>query len=671
VPEPARESSLRDILYTLFKHKWKVAGFFLVITIGVGIATLLATPVYESSAKLFVRVGRESIGVDPTVAGPTISIFQSRESEINSEIEIIKNRSVAEQVVETLGPGYILGQAERDGNGTDLTSVTKNTLNLIRPSNTAMGDEGPDRFERAILSLQSRLGVNSRYNNNMIFMSYQDSSPERAQTVLDTVIEAFLEKHIEVHRSSGSYQFFLEETNRLKQELQKTENELKELRSSIDIVSLDEQRTIMLRRIADLEDTIESTQTEIVAARASIEAKKRNLDPALNDEQARLQSLIATLESLKRRREQIREQLDTLNSSEFRLRQLERRAQVQDENYRRYLENLEMARISQALEEEKLSNISIVQSATLPVNPISPKEKRNLGIGLLLGLGFGLLTAFVSEYFDHRLKKPDEAEEALGVVTSSIPNMNTSNVARELRSSLDPRLKKNYQIARLAGDVTVWIYMVQSIRESFENIRDRLAAGIGEKRAEENPSARKPFVLAVTSAYRGEGVTSVATGIAYTVSLFDEQNVLLVDSNLHHPDTDSVSGLNRPPGLYEISVRRPDLADTADVNTLFQEKSPQLPQVMSSETYKTLIPSVEKMDYQLIVLDLPSIYEGASATKTAAMADGVLLVVESEGVRREVVVKVKDKLERAGANLMGVVLNKQRFYIPKWLYQRV
>lgn len=671
MPEPARESSLRDILYTLFKHKWKVAGFFLVITIGVGIATLLATPVYESSAKLFVRVGRESIGVDPTVAGPTISIFQSRESEINSEIEIIKNRSVAEQVVETLGPGYILGQAERDGNGTDLTSVTKNTLNLIRPSNTAMGDEGPDRFERAILSLQSRLGVNSRYNNNMIFMSYQDSSPERAQTVLDTVIEAFLEKHIEVHRSSGSYQFFLEETNRLKQELQKTENELKELRSSIDIVSLDEQRTIMLRRIADLEDTIESTQTEIVAARASIEAKKRNLDPALNDEQARLQSLIATLESLKRRREQIREQLDTLNSSEFRLRQLERRAQVQDENYRRYLENLEMARISQALEEEKLSNISIVQSATLPVNPISPKEKRNLGIGLLLGLGFGLLTAFVSEYFDHRLKKPDEAEEALGVVTSSIPNMNTSNVARELRSSLDPRLKKNYQIARLAGDVTVWIYMVQSIRESFENIRDRLAAGIGEKRAEENPSARKPFVLAVTSAYRGEGVTSVATGIAYTVSLFDEQNVLLVDSNLHHPDTDSVSGLNRPPGLYEISVRRPDLADTADVNTLFQEKSPQLPQVMSSETYKTLIPSVEKMDYQLIVLDLPSIYEGASATKTAAMADGVLLVVESEGVRREVVVKVKDKLERAGANLMGVVLNKQRFYIPKWLYQRV
>jgi Mrp family chromosome partitioning ATPase len=222
---------------------------------------------------------------------------------------------------------------------------------------------------------------------------------------------------------------------------------------------------------------------------------------------------------------------------------------------------------------------------------------------------------------------------------------------------------------RLARDVTVWVYTRDQIRGSFENIHDRISTAMREHQMEEKHE--KPFVLAVTSSYRGEGVTSVATGIAYTISLYDRENVLLVDSNLHHPQIDRVSGVNRPEGLYEISIGNTALGNTHDINRLLQNDTPQIPQLMNTDTYKSLIPSVEKLNYRLIVLDLPCVQEGASATKSASLADGVVLVVESEKVRSEAILRVHDKLEQAGANILGIVLNKRRFYIPRWLYQRV
>ena len=68
------------------------------------------------------------------------------------------------------------------------------------------------------------------------------------------------------------------------------------------------------------------------------------------------------------------------------------------------------------------------------------------------------------------------------------------------------------------------------------------------------------------------------------------------------------------------------------------------------------------------MLDLPSIGEGVSSIRIASKTDGVILVVEAERVKREVVMRIKSKLDKFGANIFGVVLNKRKYYIPKWLY---
>lgn len=55
----------------------------------------------------------------------------------------------------------------------------------------------------------------------------------------------------------------------------------------------------------------------------------------------------------------------------------------------------------------------------------------------------------------------------------------------------------------------------------------------------------------------------------------------------------------------------------------------------------------------------------------AGKVDGVVLVVESERTRREVALQYKDRLEKSGAHILGVVLNKRRFHIPEWVYNRL
>jgi len=51
----------------------------------------------------------------------------------------------------------------------------------------------------------------------------------------------------------------------------------------------------------------------------------------------------------------------------------------------------------------------------------------------------------------------------------------------------------------------------------------------------------------------------------------------------------------------------------------------------------------------------------------ADKVDGVILVVEAERTKAEVVRKIRKELESAGVNILGVVLNKKRNYIPEYL----
>jgi Mrp family chromosome partitioning ATPase len=76
-----------------------------------------------------------------------------------------------------------------------------------------------------------------------------------------------------------------------------------------------------------------------------------------------------------------------------------------------------------------------------------------------------------------------------------------------------------------------------------------------------------------------------------------------------------------------------------------------------------------KKGYRHIVFDMPAMKEARSSARLASLCDGVVLVVEAERLRWEVLFDAKALLTKWNANTIGVVLNKRRFPIPEWLYR--
>jgi uncharacterized protein involved in exopolysaccharide biosynthesis len=105
-----------------------------------------------------------------------------------------------------------------------------------------------------------------------------------------------------------------------------------------------------------------------------------------------------------------REELKTFLADELRIARLQRRLELESTQHRKYAENLEQGRIDQALQSERISNISLVQSATCDPRPVRPRWSINLGFGLLLALtGSGGLAVLL----EYRRLLPSAEESAL------------------------------------------------------------------------------------------------------------------------------------------------------------------------------------------------------------------------------------------------------------------
>src|SRR6476660_7243388 len=102
-------TTTRDICLVLFRHKSKVILCF-TISICAAIAVIFFWPrKYKSESKLLVRVGRETVALDPTATtGQIMPISVSRESEVATVLEMLRSRVIVEKLVDEIGVKEIL-----------------------------------------------------------------------------------------------------------------------------------------------------------------------------------------------------------------------------------------------------------------------------------------------------------------------------------------------------------------------------------------------------------------------------------------------------------------------------------------------------------------------------------------------------------------------------------
>src|SRR5208282_6444919 len=126
--ERIQGSGLSDLWRAVSRHKMKSFAAFLLIVFLAGAAAIFVPKSYHSEGMLLVRLGKENATLDPTVTmgqDPVVTVPISRDNELNSVVEILKSRAIAEKVVDLLGPAFILGNATADTNYDQPSRVTQ------------------------------------------------------------------------------------------------------------------------------------------------------------------------------------------------------------------------------------------------------------------------------------------------------------------------------------------------------------------------------------------------------------------------------------------------------------------------------------------------------------------------------------------------------------------
>ena len=449
----------------------------------------LAPRSYQSEATLLVRLGRENVGLDPTVTlgeSKTISLSQSRAQEINTVASILRTRNLLTQVAARVGPEAIL-------NGKGISDAEDGVDPNVSPgtwpdsADTGANDEAARRLEKNIR-------VEPIKESNLVRVVFESPDPALSQRVIDTLIDCYLTEHTRIHRTPGAHQFLADQTTKLREELADAEGKLRELKTDTGLVAPCEQRVALVQRIettkaslleveaktatteAELDNMrdwcsqipetevildvegvpnnatdqmraqlyalelegeklrgsrtdehplVKSVLNEIAAAKVILaEAEqprsqqtqgpnrvRKEAELELVRKEALLHALTVQKKALERQLGDTERELQEFNENELRVTDLEREVGILDASYREYAAHVERARIDRSLDAARMTNITVIQPASLDLYPVFPNVPLTFVAGLLVAVLASGAIAFAAESFENRAKIPSVTKE--------------------------------------------------------------------------------------------------------------------------------------------------------------------------------------------------------------------------------------------------------------------
>lgn len=278
--------------------------------------------------------------------------------------------------------------------------------------------------------------------------------------------------------------------------------------------------------------------------------------------------------------------------------------------------------------------LSVVETAQLATDPVSPRPLLNALLGLVLGLGLGVGLGVARDSLDTRVRTAEEATDALD-----------APLLAALQS--EPGMSSRWMVSEETG--------FSSRAEALRRLRTNL-------QFLDVRSHRRSFVI--TSSVAGEGKTTVAVNLALTVAAA-RLRVVLVDADLRRPRVADYLRAEGSVGLTTLLIGKADLADVVQlwgpdgsVDFIASGEIPPNPsEILGSAEMEKLIRRLES-EYDVVLIDSPPSLPVTDPSILASMCAGAIVVVSVGIARRDQLAVVKQSLGAAGANLLGVVVNR-------------
>lgn len=465
-------------------------------------------------------------------------------------------------------------------------------------------------------------------DTQVIQLTVEDQSPEHVAQIANVLVE----KLIEQNENFQAVRFTSAEAS-LHDQVQQMEAQISSLQTVISQISNQNLKD----QIAQLEAQITPLQQEVLVLEQEIAALPDYVTQnkiIIAEKQARLDQikpLLTLYQEIYSNLVVLGQPIEAGNSDDPQLAQLQSTLGLYQQIYINLLSSLETIRLARL---QNTPNIVQIEPASVPDMPVRPRTLMNIVLAAIVGLMLAVGIVFIFEHLDDTLKTPDEVERLLGIpVLGFVAEMQYRTKGEEVYVARQPR---------------------SPVSEAFRSLRTNL----------EYASVQRPIrTLIVTSPEPAEGKTTVAVNLAAIYSQAKKQ-VALIDADMRHPHVHSYMGLPNHDGLSNL------FRDQKNIQKISHNKvslphltiitSGNLPpnpaELLGSDRMEKILEELQA-GTEMVVIDTPPSLV-ADGQVLAAKVDAVLIVIRPGVTRAEAARSTLETYKRAGARVVGVVLNR-------------
>ena len=458
------ENYKRELAFVFFVKKKKIVLTILLMTVIAVAVSFLSPPIYTAEGSLLVKSKKITRDLE-TLEKTQLRTEAVEEQDLYSEMAILLSGEVMRKAVESL---------EEDEASSELMEL--------------LGSEVDYRY----LALQRLFDARVVPDSNVLAVRLQADSPVNAQNLLEAIMEQYIQYRTELYDPKSMTFYFKKQMDRYREDANQKREEIRVLVEAGGVTQASTQITNNLEIRKDLMNSIMKLQSDAVSAELEVKdlekwllnpdqvqffsfvdndgiltqsvrfqelyEKQRDIQSrylegseaairaqeqvkqaynALRDEIFRyvedrktgLQIIERKIDMLSRQADKIERDNIDLRNNQLEIDQLEKDLDVIRSSYDIFFQRSQESIASDDSQAVNLNSyVAILSPSLAEPDPIFPKPKLLIPLGIITGLILGLTLGFLFEFLDHTFKRPQEVEEMMDIpVVLSIMDSGTGS----------------------------------------------------------------------------------------------------------------------------------------------------------------------------------------------------------------------------------------------------
>lgn len=681
------------LLFYVVQYRWLIVMMAAAGLVAGIVVTMMQTPKYLATTQLEVLVPSAKVFQDIEVVSESSDLraFQTAR-------EKLKSRALAQRVVFQLGlsekPDFLFPTPNFS-----LSNIFYRAFGISKSA--SIEEKTPEEREKiAIGRVMKDLTVTLVTNTSLLSIAFADQNPKYASDIANQVAQSFIDQRLDQtsETSDLARQFIQEQVLQVKQKLQKSEEDLVAYAKDVGITITGDDKSLIGSNIEALNTALATAIQERLDAGRMVDqidkGRGASLGPVLESEglqkitdkladltsqyqqklgilkpgfpeMQQLQAQIKELQrlynngvltitdslrqkyqeaqnkeaDLKSKLAEMEKQQVIFNDKNIKYTILKREVDSNRSQYDNLIAKLNEVGVSSEL---KTQSAAIVDFATQPNNPYSPRLSINLAVALALFLALSASIIYIIELLNNTFTNPEQIEKELGLAMLGIL----------------PHVDDRELIASIADQKS-------GLSEAYRSLRTSLQFSGAEG---------APRSLLVTSSEPSEGKSTTSFKLGQDFAALGAR-VLIVDGDLRKPNLHRLFGLDNTIGLSNLltnTVRKEDLASIfratkyPNVTVLTSGTIPPNPADLLSSPKMALIVTNLGKRFDLVIIDAPPVVGLSDAPILSRLAEGTLMVISTNQVTRKSAKTALKRLRAAGANVVGAAMSK--FAVNKFDY---